>query len=106
MLHDIADAKMSRFDEKHEETSLIMSRQLLEECGYAAEEIVLIVDDAIRYHSCYDGKIPNSLEGKVLAAADSLAHLTTNFYELATNALRGEKSPDQIRDWVLNKLNR
>ncbi len=106
MLHDIADAKMSRFDEGHEEASLALSRQLLEDCGYTSEEVALIVDDAIRYHSCHDGKIPSSLEGKVLATADSLAHLTTNFYELATDAFQGKKTPDQIREWVLKKLDR
>ncbi len=106
MLHDIADARMSRFDEKHEEMSLIISRELLEECGYTPQEVTLIVDDAIKYHSCHNGEIPNSLEGKVLATADSLAHLTTNFYELASGALRGEKSTDYIRDWVLKKLDR
>lgn len=106
MLHDIADAKMSRFDETHEEASLTISRQLLEECEYTPEEIALIVDDAIKYHSCHNGRVPNSLEGKVLATADSLAHLTTNFYELATDALKEEKTPDQVRAWVLKKLGR
>ncbi len=106
MLHDIADAKMRRFDEGYEEASLDISRQLLEDCDYTPQEIALIVDDAIKYHSCHDGKIPSSLEGKVLAAADSLAHLTTNFYELATAALEGKKTPDQVREWVLKKLDR
>jgi len=106
MLHDIADAMMSRFAEGHEEESLSIARRLLEECGYTTEEIALIVDDAIKYHSCHDGNVPNSLEGKVLAAADSLAHLKTNFYELASSALKDEMSPEQLKDWVLKKLNR
>jgi uncharacterized protein len=106
MLHDIADATMSRFDESHERTSLDISRHLLEESEYTIKEITLIVDDAIKYHSCHDGNIPSSLEGKVLATADSLAHLTTNFYELAATALKGEKTSEQISGWVLNKLDR
>ena len=56
--------------------------------------------------SAHGGKIPSSLEGKILATADSRAHLTTNFYELATAALQGEKTPDQIREWVSKKLDR
>lgn len=106
MLHDIADAKMSRFAESHEQASLDISRQLLEECNYTPEEIALIVDDAIKYHSCHDGNIPSSTEGKVLATADSIAHLATNFYELATAALKGEKTSEQINEWVLKKLDR
>lgn len=106
MLHDIADATMSRFAESHEQASLDISRQLLEECKYTPEEIALIVDDAIKYHSCHDGNIPSSTEGKVLATADSIAHLATNFYELATAALKGEKTSEQINEWVLKKLDR
>ncbi len=106
MLHDIADATMSRFAESHEQASLDISRQLLEECNYTPEEIALIVDDAIKYHSCHDGNIPSSTEGKVLATADSIAHLATNFYELATAALKGEKTSEQINEWVLKKLDR
>ncbi len=106
MLHDIADAKMSRFAESHEQASLDISRRLLEECKYTPEEIALIVDDAIKYHSCHDGNIPSSIEGKVLATADSIAHLATNFYELATAALEGEKTSEQINEWVLKKLDR
>jgi putative nucleotidyltransferase with HDIG domain len=106
MLHDIADAKMSRFDESHEDESLAISRHLLQESEYTPDEIALIVDDAIKFHSCHDGNIPHSLEGKVLATADSLAHLTTNFYETAATALKDEKTPEQIQQWVLKKLDR
>lgn len=106
VLHDIADAVMSRFDDEHENTSLAIARQYLEECGFTVEEIALVVDDAIRYHSCHDGNQPKSLEGKVLATADALAHLTTNFYELASVALKDEMSPEQLKDWVLKKLDR
>lgn len=102
MLHDIADAVMSRFDERHEQASLDISRQLLEESGYTQEEITLIVDDAIRYHSCRDGDIPSSVEGKILATADAIAHLTTDFYEFAMTASEGQKTSE----WVLKKADR
>jgi hypothetical protein len=48
----------------------------------AKSQIELVVDDAIRLHSCYDGNRPASLEGQALAAADALAHLKTDFYVL------------------------
>lgn len=106
LLHDIADAVMSRFDDNHEATSLQLARELLEKSGFKDEEISLIVDDAIRFHSCHDGRVPSSLEGKILATADSYAHLKTDFYVYATWAM-GQTTPlDEVKSWVLKKLDR
>ena len=58
MLHDIADAVMSRFDEKHEEESLSIARELLQKNGFDEQEIQLIIDDAVKYHNCRNGKVP------------------------------------------------
>jgi len=80
MLHDIADVKMSRFDPAHEEESEQIAQELLEESDFHKEEVSIIVEDAIRYHSCNDGKVPNSLEGKIVATADAVAHLSSDFY--------------------------
>lgn len=79
ILHDIADAIMSRFHENHTTESLTMARTLLQESRFSNQEISIIVD-AIAKHSCHDGDQPMSLEGKVLATADAMAHLTTDFY--------------------------
>ena len=106
LLHDIADAKMSRFDPEHEEKSLAIARELLSKSGYSDEETKLIVDDAIRFHSCRDGNMPKSLEGKILATADSLAHLKTDFYIYAVYASATEDSLAEIKKWTLKKLER
>lgn len=106
LLHDIADATMSRFDENHEAESMKIARKLLQECGYNDQETAIVVDDAIRLHSCHDGNVPTTLEGKVLATADSLAHLQTDFYIYAT-WIMGKNTPlDEIKAWVLKKLER
>ncbi|HSX15290.1 MAG TPA: HD domain-containing protein [Candidatus Saccharimonadales bacterium] len=84
LLHDVADTVMDRFADEHEEASLEIARKTLRECGFSDADIGLVVDDAIRYHSCHDGRVPQSLEGKILATADSLAHLNTDFYIFAT----------------------
>lgn len=106
LLHDIADARMSRFDENHEAESMKIARKFLQECGYNDREIAIIVDDAIRLHSCHDGNLPNTLEGKVLATADSLAHLQTDFYIYAT-WIMGKNIPlNEIKIWVLKKIER
>lgn len=106
LLHDIADAKTSRKDPAHEEESLRMARELMQTYGYDEKEIQLVVEDAIRFHSCHDGQRPESLEGRVLATADSLAHLKTDFYVFATWALGREMSLIEIKDWVLKKIDR
>lgn len=62
---------MSRFADNHEEASLTMARELMQRAGFDETEIRLTVDDAIRLHGCHEGRIPASIEGKVLATADA-----------------------------------
>jgi len=107
LLHDIADVKLNRSSDKHEQTSLDMARTLMEQAGYDEKNIGLVVDDAIRYHSCHDGNIPTSQEGKVLATADALAHLQTDFYIFATWMMSKEnKELDVVKEWTLKKIER
>lgn len=106
LLHDIADCKMKRDNPKHEDVSLKMARELMEEFGYSEDEIKLAVNDAIRYHSCHDNERPNSKEGLVLATADSLAHLKTDFYIFATHKLGQDSTLEEVKHWVLKKIER
>lgn len=105
MLHDIADAVMKRFDEKHESQSLVIAREILQKSGFSTEEIQLVVDDAIALHSCRDGKSPSSLEGRMMATADAVVHLKSDFYEIALGKMREEKRPlEKIRAWARKKI--
>lgn len=106
VLHDIADTSMSRFDPTHEEESLNIARSLLREAGFDKDEISIIVDDAIRLHSCQDGQKPNSLVGKILSTADALGHLNTNFYSYTTAHLMTNKSEAEKRSWASKKIPR
>lgn len=106
LLHDIADSVMNRFDQNHEAKSLEMSRDLLTQSGFSDEEVHLVVDDAIKFHSCHDGKVPRSLEGRILATADGLAHLKTDFYVFATWAMADGSSLAEVKDYVLKKVER
>lgn len=106
MLHDIADVKMSRFDSAHEKQSEQIAQKLLEDSGFSKEEISIIVEDAIRYHSCHDGKIPNSLEGKVVATADAVAHLSSDFYLYSIEQIKKSMSEEDIKKWGLPKIER
>ncbi len=106
LLHDIADTTMSRFNEKHEAESLDIARQLLQRCGFNKSEVSVAVDDAIKLHSCHDGKVPRSLEGKILATADALAHLKTDFYIYATWISGNDTPLEEVKAWVLKKIDR
>lgn len=106
MLHDIADAVMGRFVPGHKEQSLAMAKKFLLECMYSDEEISIIVDDAMQLHSCRDGNIPRSLEGKIMATADGLVHLKTDFYQHAIQFKQKEKTNEEIKKWALPKIDR
>lgn len=106
LLHDVADVDTNRFDPKHATRSFEIARSLLGQCGYAPEEISLIVDDAIARHNCRNGNIPSTIEGKILATADSLAHLKTDFYVHAVWSLAERESLADVKKWVLGKIER
>lgn len=104
LLHDVADVKMNRGDE-HEAESLRLARELMHEAGYDEAEVKLVVDDAIRYHGCHGDERPASVEGQILATADSLAHLKTDFYVYATWAFsRDGRSLEEIKAWTLKNV--
>jgi putative nucleotidyltransferase with HDIG domain len=104
LLHDISDAVMRREDERSEQASLDMATELLKKHGYSDEEIDLIVNDGIRYHGCKDGKIPQFAEGKILATADSMAHLKSDFYVYAIRHFRADL--ETTKAWALGKIER
>lgn len=107
MLHDIADAVMGRFDDSHEIESLKIAKIFLKESGFSDEEIVIVVDDAMKLHSCRDGNIPKTLEGKIMATADAVIHLSTNFYEHAILEKKKDGiSIEEIKAWAIPKIER
>jgi len=107
LLHDIADARMERNNERHEQASLDIARELMKETGYTDGEIELVVDDAIRYHSCHGDEHPASVEGKILSTADSMAHLKTDFYIYAAWAFGQDgRSLQDVKAWALKKIER
>jgi putative nucleotidyltransferase with HDIG domain len=107
MLHDIADAVMPRQDPRHEKESETIARSFLRASGFSAEEIEIVVDDALKNHSCREGEVPQTLEGKVMATADAVVHLQTDFYDFAVKNFteRGE-APAHISEWGLEKTDR
>ena len=104
--HDIADAVMPRRDGNHDVESAKIARTLLKEAGFSEKETAVVVDDALRYHSCRNGEAPMSLEGKVMASADGAVHLMSDFYDKAPEFLKDEMSDAEIRVWSRAKIER
>lgn len=107
MLHDVADAVMRREDPQHEEKSREIARDLLSRSGFNSDDSKIVVDDALRYHSCRGDERPQSAEGKAVAAADAYVHLTTDFYPHIVGVFRqrGESESD-IKAWLSEKIDR
>lgn len=105
LLHDIADTVMERRDPEFKPTSYDIARKLCHEAGYNDDEITIIVDDICAKHSCRDGIIPQSHEGKIMATADAWAHATTDFYLYAFN----KSSPEEFEErkaWMRSHLDK
>ena len=106
LLHDIADAEMSREDPRNEERSLEIAHELLAKAGFTADEINIVVNDAIRYHSCKGDDRPQTPEGRAMAAGDAFAHITTDFYFVVEERRKSFETPEEISEFVLSRVER
>lgn len=106
-LHDFGDAFVDRHSNEHEEISVNEAKRVLQSAGYSENEIKEVIDVIIKPHSCKENNLPATIEGKVLATADALAHLTTDFYiQFAWMHLPSNKSYSEFINWVNEKLDR
>ncbi len=106
LLHDIADTEMLRSDSKHEKRSLAIGREILRAHHYSEDDIAEIIDDACKLHSCHEGLTPHSLTGKVLATADALGHLQTDFYLWAAHRFGADRDYASYKKWAAEKIER
>jgi hypothetical protein len=104
LLHDVADAVMSRFNPRHEAESLAIAGRLLQESGFSAADAAFVVNEIIKPHSCKELK-PTALEGKVMATADGAAHFLSDFYPLFCWRHYGPKDDyAAFKDWMRGKM--
>lgn len=96
---------MSRFDTHHEVECLRIAQDFLTRAGFSDREI-LIVNDILMHHSCRD-ILPQTLEGKIMATADAIVHLKSDFYPHALKTKQDEgESAESIQKWALQKIER
>lgn len=106
-LHDFGDVFIHRHAYEHHEISKIEAIKVLREVGYSDEEVKKVLEEVILPHSCKDGLFPTTIEGKVMATADALAHLTSDFYvQLAWKHFPDGKDYPEFLTWVDEKLER
>jgi HD superfamily phosphodiesterase len=111
LLHDVADTTMLRSNPEHESASVVLARQILHDATFSDEEIEEIIVQVLGPHSCYPDNMPQTLEAKVLATADALGHLSTEFYDVIKPENMKEwfdlgLTAEEHRQWVLKKIDR
>lgn len=108
LLHDLGDVKFERTESEHDIWGTTESIKILEHSGYSPSEIDQIIHQVIAPHSCHEGNLPITLEGKILATADAMFHLQTNFFvQLCWMHLPPwMETFSQWNDWVAEKLER
>ena len=107
-LHDLAYSWTDKNDPTEEQQSLEETRKILTEQGMNPDRVTLIVDGIITGHGMHDGRKPDLIEAQVLAAADAMSHLTTDFYlVICWNHYLFEGKPlEDYKRWVLKKIER
>ncbi len=104
LLHDIADVVMDRDLPRHEEKSVDIARELLMTSGFSEEETHTILHEIIEPHSCAE-IMPETLEGKIVATADAVAHFETDFYPYFCWQHYGpDEDYTKFKTWVLRKM--
>lgn len=99
-LHDIQRVRKIKGD--HQKKGAVEAEKVMLEYGYSPD-IIKKVQDIILSHSC-ENLIPSTLEGRILANADAMAHYSNNFY--LQIAVLGQRSLEELKIWALEKLAR
>lgn len=75
--------------------------------GFSETEIKTLITDAIPKHSCHGSNLPDTPEGKAVAAGDALAHLQTDFYIHGAWAMgKRDQDLEWTKMWALEKIER
>jgi hypothetical protein len=108
LLHDLGDSQHERTFENFATWSEDKGREILLGAGFSKDEATEIVEVIIRPHSCRRGNLPTTIEGKVLATADAMWHLQTNFFPVLCFMNRPEtiSSYEEWQEWFNEKSDR
>ncbi|MET0779391.1 MAG: HD domain-containing protein [Candidatus Saccharimonadales bacterium] len=107
LLHDLGDSRYERGHADFETWSWEESKAILKKAGFRHAEREEILE-AVRTHSCHPGHLPTAQEGKVLATADAIWHLQTNFFPVICYMNRPDntKTYEEWQGWFRQKIER
>ena len=106
-LHDVQ--RIYNLDGEHALTGAIKSREILKNFN-CKDGIIEQVYEAVRTHRANSPETqPATLEGKILATADAMAHFSSNFYlkVFLSKMKKGEfENVQEFKNWAIKKINR
>jgi putative nucleotidyltransferase with HDIG domain len=107
LLHDLGDSKYERGHKDFDTWSWETGKEILKKAGFRKRERDEILE-AIRTHACHPGHLPVALEGKLLATADGMWHLQTNFFPVICYMNRPDntKTYEEWQEWFSGKIER
>ena len=106
LFHDIARVWDVNDEPALMNESLAKAEEIMKKHNYSPQQITQ-VQEAIRNHSCRE-KLPDTEEGRVLATADALSHIMSDFYFILPfyGWLKAADSFEGYRKWLLEKIER
>lgn len=108
LLHDLADCHYERGHTDFNDWSETKGKEVLLGAGFSEGDANEVVEIVIRPHSCRPGNLPTTLEGKVLATADAMFHVQTNFFPVLCYLHRPQDTNtyEEWREWFGEKIQR
>src|SRR4030042_6164886 len=104
-IHDIGDILLERDDPKREEYEKELSINLLKKHKFSEAEIHIILAEIIAPHSCKEQN-PETLDGKIFATADAMAHFKSDLYFYICWHHFKKKSFSEFKHWLKEKIER
>lgn len=107
LIHDLGDSTYERGHTDFDTWSWETGKTILKKAGFRKNERDEILE-AVRTHSCHPGHLPTTKEGRVLATADGMWHLQTNFFPVICYMNRPDtiNSYEEWQDWFTGKIER
>jgi uncharacterized protein len=99
-LHDMQRVRNIKME--HQEGGAREAEKIMKKFDYS-EEIIEKVKNIILSHSC-NKVMPLTIEGRVLATADAMAHYTGSFF--LRIALQGDMTVEEYKEWAMKKLDK
>src|SRR5688500_235002 len=107
LLHDLGDSRYERGHESFDIWSKEKGEEILLKAMFSQDEIEEIME-AVRTHGARPGNLPVTQEGKVLATADGMWHIQTNFFPIICymNRPQNTHSYEEWQEWFVGKIER